>query len=446
MLYEKIFDLTGKIVWGPHMLVLMMGIGLYFTVRLKLLQFTYLGQSARDIWNGLLRKDGDEQVEGEISPLQALMTSLGGAVGNGNIAGVATAITLGGPGAIFWMWFAAVLGMATKYSEVALGVKFRIRDKDGVFSGGPMYYIRDGLNWKFLAIIFAFAMGTKTLVSTSIVQGNSMSLVVKSELGIPMIITGIILAFLTWIVIIGGIKSIGRIAEILSPFMVTLYVVGGLIVIFIFYKDIPGVFYQIFSNAFTGSSATGGFAGATVLLAMRHGVAKGAYSNEAGTGSAPVVHAVAKTGSPDRQGTIAMMDVFVDTIIICTITALPILLTGEWTKGITSSEMTAAAFSRGLPVIGGLIVMLSSLLFGYSSLIGWVYYGEQCFSFLFGTWIKKPFRWIYCLLIIFSTVINVESVWNLGDTLNGLMAIPNLIGLAFLGNIVVRLSKNKQNN
>jgi len=445
MIFDQIVYITGKIVWGPHMLVLMAGIGLYFTLRLKFIQFVDFKKSLQFIWGGFRRTDKSEKKEGDISPFQAMMTSLGGAVGNGNIAGVATAITLGGPGAVFWMWIAAVLGMATKFSEVVLGVHFRKKEEDGSYSGGPMYFIREGLNWKVLAYIFAFAMGVKTLISTAFIQGNSMTLVVKSELGIPMIISGIVLAVLTWIVIIGGIKSIGRIAEFLSPFMVILYVLGGLIVILLYYKNIPSAFYQIFKSAFTGSSAAGGFAGATVLLSMRHGVAKGAYSNEAGTGSAAVVHAVAKTGEPVKQGIIAMMDVFVDTIIICSITALPIILTGEWTQGITSSEMTAAAFSRGIPVVGGLIVMFSSLLFGYSSLIGWVYYGEQCFSFLFGKWIKKPFRWMYCLFIVLSTVLNVEAVWNFGDTLNGLMAIPNLIGLAFLGGMVVKLVKENNN-
>ncbi len=440
--FNQILKITGMIVWGPHMLVLMVGIGLYLTIRLNFIQLSHIVKSIKYIWSGFRKRDRSEQNEGEISPFQALMTSLGGAVGNGNIAGVATAITFGGPGAIFWMWIAALVGMATKFSEVVLGVKFRKKEKDGSFSGGPMYYLRDGLNLKILAYIFAFAMGMKTLFSTSIVQGNSISLVVKSELGIPMVFTGIFLSIITWVVIIGGIKSIGRIAEILSPFMVILYLVGGLVVILMYYKNIPSVLYRILKSAFTGSSVAGGFAGSTVLMSMRYGVARGAYSNEAGTGSAAVVHAVARTQEPVRQGLIAMMDVFMDTIVICSITALPILLTGEWTKGITSTEMTASVFSKGIPVIGGLIVMVSSFLFGYSSLISWVYYGEQCFSFLFGKWIKKPFRWGYCLIIIAGAVIKVESVWNLGDTLNGLMALPNLIGLAFLGGVVSKLVKD----
>ena len=449
MILDRILNISGMIVWGPHMLVLMAGLGLYFTLRFKFIQFSNIGKSFIYIWSGFRRKDRSERIEGEISPFQALMTSLGGAVGNGNIAGVATAITVGGPGAVLWMWLAAVLGMATKFSEVVLGVHFRKKEKDGSYSGGPMYYIKEGLKWKILkklAYVFAFAMGMKNLISTSLVQGNSMTLVVKSELGIPMIYTGIFISIITLIVIVGGIKRIGRFCEIISPFMVILYFLGGLIVIITFYKYIPSVFTQIFKSAFTGSAAVGGFAGSTILMSMRYGVARGAYSNEAGTGSAAVVHAVAKTGDPVRQGIIGMMDVFVDTIIVCSITAITILLTGEWTQGITSTELTAAAFNRGIPVIGGLIVMLSSFLFGYSSLISWVYYGEQCFSFLFGRWIKKPFRWGYCLLITLGTVFTPESVWNLGDTLNGSMALPNLIGVAFLGGVVVKLLRKNSNS
>ena len=443
------FDATarflGMVVWGPHMLLLLIGTGLFLTYRLKLIQFFRLPHAVRLIVRGATRKDGSERNEGDISPFQALTTSLAAAVGNGNIGGVATAIFIGGPGAVFWIWVSAFLGMASKYSEVVLGVHFRKKNSDGSMLGGPMLYLRDAFPWKRLGLIlagfFAFSMGMRCLFAVSMIQSNSITLAVQASTGVPMWISGIVLAFITWIVIIGGIKTIARITEFLSPFMALIYMIGGAVVILFHFGELPGVISRIFSDAFTGSAATGGFAGATVMQAMRFGTARGVYSNEAGMGSAAVVHSAAKSDQPVRQGLFAMMDVFIDTIILCSISALAVLVTGEWLSGADSTEMTAKAFSQALPAVGGGLVALSSFLFGYSSLISWPYMGEQGFAYLFGTWTKNYFRWAFCFLIFIGSLVKVQTVWAVGDIFTGLMAVPNLIGLMALSGLIVRLTR-----
>ncbi|MFQ6618667.1 MAG: alanine/glycine:cation symporter family protein, partial [Fidelibacterota bacterium] len=343
------------------------------------------------------------------------------------------------PGAIFWMWISAFFGMAKSYVESTLGIHFRERAKDGSVASGPMYYIKRGLGWPWLAAIFAFFMGVKTLFSTTLVQTNSIALVLKSELNVPMILTGAVLAFLTWLVIIGGIKKIAVVTAKLSPIMVFLYLLGAAIIILTNIQKIPGVFYLIFKHSFNPASAAGGFAGATVRAAVRYGVARGIYSNEAGTGSYPIVHGAAQTLSPIHQGSVSMLGVFVDTLIINTFTAMAILLTGSWMTGLTSSALAASAFSEGIPHLGNWVVLMGSILFGYSTLIAWPYYGEQSFSYLAGVWIKKPFRWVFCSLMLLGTVIHVETVWIIGDILNGMMAIPNLIGILLLSGVVKKL-------
>ena len=380
--------------------------------------------------------------QGRHYPFPGFTTSLACTVGNGNIAGVCTAIAMGGPGAVFWMWLLAFVGMATKLVEAVLGQKFKRITPDGSVAGGPMYYIRDGLKLPWLAGIYAFFMGCKPLFATTSIQSNSIALALKTQFGLEPWISGLGLAVLTWLVIVGGIKSIAKVTTFLSPFMVFLYIFGALFTLIAFAPQIPHAFYLIFVGAFNPSAITGGVAGMTVARAIRYGLARGAYSNEAGTGTAAVFHATAQTSEPVRQGLIASLDVFIDTIVICSLTALAVLATGVWNTGITSTAMTAAAFNAALPKYGGLIVAASSFLFGYSSLITVPYYGEISFKYLLGTWIKKPFRWIFCLVIFSGAVMKVEEAWSIGDIFNGMMAFTNLIGLVGLSGMALMLVKS----
>ena len=434
---NALIDTVSSVVWGPHMLVLLVGAGVYLTVRLRFLQVSRFVSSLRIMARGGRVDGGAAAVSGDITPLQAFMTSLAGTVGNGNIAGVATAIASGGPGALFWMWVSALFGMATKFSESLLGVHFREKGGDGMIAAGPMYYIRNGAGLGWLASLFAVAMGVKTLFSTSMIQTNSMALAVRSQWGVPMGITGLVIAVLVWLVIIGGIKSIGRFSLAFSPIMVILYLGGAIAVILMNHARLPDVFRSILSGAFHPTAAIGGFAGVGVMSAIRDGVARGVYSNEAGTGSSPIAHGAAMTDQPVRQGLIAMMDVFVDTIVICTVTGLAVLVMGAWTEGLESTEIVTASFERTFSM-GGAIVVLGSLMFGFSTLVSWPYYGEQCFSYLFGVWVKRPFRWLFCGIILLGSVLKVDTIWNLADIFNGLQAIPNLIGVLILSGLVAR--------
>ncbi len=441
-LFERSIRFLAAIVWGPQTVILLLGVGFFLSIRLRFVQIRRLGLSFRF---GLGKRDFGETAKerkGDITPFQALTTSLACTIGNGNIAGVCTAIAMGGPGAVFWMWLLAFFGMATKLVEAVLGQKFKRIAPDGSVEGGPMYYIRDGLKLPWLAGIYAFFMGCKPLFATTSIQSNSIALALKTQLGFEPWVTGLGLAVLTWLVIIGGIKSIAKVTEFLSPFMVFLYLFGGFFTLIAFAPQLPHAFYLIFVGAFKPSAVSGGVAGMTVARAIRYGLARGAYSNEAGTGTAAVFHAAAQTSEPVRQGLIASLDVFIDTIIICSLTAFAVLVTGVWNTGITSTEMTAAAFNAALPRYGGLIVAASSLLFGYSSLITVTYYGEISFKYLLGAWIKQPFRWIFCLVIFLGAVLKVEEAWSIGDVFNGMMAFTNLIGLVGLSGLAVMLVKS----
>lgn len=443
--FDRVIRFLGSLVWGPHMVILILGVGLYLTIRLRFVQIRHFGLSFRLL---LGRKDlgeSEKERKGDITPFQALTTSLACTIGNGNIAGVCTAIAMGGPGAVFWMWMGALLGMATKLVEAVLGQKFKKIMPDGSIAGGPMYYISEGLRLPWLAGVFAFFMGCKPLFSTSTIQSNSIALAVRTQLGIEPWISGLGLAVLTWLVIIGGIKSIAKVTEFLSPFMVFLYILGGMITLIIFAPRLPHALSLIFIGAFKPSSITGGVAGMTVARAIRYGLARGAYSNEAGTGTAAVFHATAKTSEPVRQGLIASLDVFIDTLVICTLTALTVLASGAWTEG-TSTEMTAAAFNAAFPGVGGLIVATSSFLFGYSSLIAVTYYGEISFSYLFGVWIKRPYRWVFCLMILVGAVLEVEVAWSIGDVINGMMAFTNLFGILGLSALAISAIKDYLKN
>jgi AGCS family alanine or glycine:cation symporter len=439
-IFERVIRFLGSIVWGPQTLVMLLGVGLFLTIRLRFIQVRRFRLSLRLLLGSKDFGESQKERKGDISPFQALMTSLAAVIGNGNIAGVCTAIAMGGPGSVFWMWLGAVVGMATKLVETVLGQKFKKIMPDGTVAGGPMYYIRYGLKLPWLAGIFAFFMGCKPLFSTSSIQSNSIALVLKTELGLSPWISGLGLAILTWLVILGGIKSIARVAEILSPIMVVLYILGALVTIAVFAPRIPHAFSLIFVGAFKPSAITGGVAGMTLARAIRYGFSRGAYSNEAGTGTAAVFHASAKTSEPVRQGLLASLDVFVDTIIICTLTALTVLMTGVWTQG-TSTEMTAAAFNAAMPGFGGYIVAASSLLFGYSSLIAVPYYGEISFSYLLGMWIKKPFRWIFCSVIFIGAILEVEEAWSIGDVFNGMMVFTNMFGILGLSALAVTAIK-----
>ncbi len=436
----QLIDTISTIVWGPHMLVLLIGTGVYLTIRLRLIQVSRFYPAVRLLIHadrGIRGGTVGEGPPGDITPLQAFMTSLAGTVGNGNIAGVATAIASGGPGALFWMWISGLFGMATKFSESLLGVLYRERAEDGLIASGPMYYIKNGAGSRWLASTFALVMGIKTLFSTSMIQTNSMALAVRSQWGIPMPVTGLVVAILVWLVIIGGIKSIGRFSYAFSPLMVLIYLSGSMAVILCHYRELQGVFGMILSGAFNPVAAVGGFMGASVRSTIRYGVARGVYSNEAGTGSSPIAHGAAMTNQPARQGLIAMMDVFVDTIVICTITGLVVLVTGTWTEGLTSTELVVVSFERAFNM-GGIIVVVGSLMFGFSTLISWPYYGEQCFAYLFGVGVRRPFRWAFCGIILLGSVLRVETIWNLADIFNGLQAIPNLVGVLLLAGVVVR--------
>lgn len=436
----NINDAINNFVWGPPILVLIVGVGLFLSVKTGFFSITKLGYTLK---NTLLKMFSKEQLgEGEVTAFQAVATALAATVGTGNVAGVATAIALGGPGAIFWMWIAAILGMTTKFAEVVLAVNFREKTEDGRYVGGPMYYIEKGLgkNWKWLAVLFAFFGALASFGIGNMTQANSVALAVQGSFKIPPLATGIVLAVLTGLVIVGGLKRIASITEKLVPFMAAIYIVGGLFILLSNVAAIPGAFAVIFKNAFTGTAAVGGFAGAAMARSIRYGVARGVFTNEAGLGSAPIAHAAATTDHPVRQGLWGIFEVFADTIVICSITALAIVTTGVWETGESGAVLTTLAFNTAIPG-GGIIVTVGLILFAYSTILGWAYYGERCLEYLAGTKPILAYRLLWSVFIVIGAVGGLEFVWSLADTLNGLMAIPNLIGVLFLSGTVVKLTK-----
>jgi AGCS family alanine or glycine:cation symporter len=434
----KINDFVNGIVWGPPMLVLIVGTGLFVSTKTGFFSIRKLGYVLR---NTLMKMFAKEQVgEGEVTAFQAVATALAATVGTGNIAGVATAIALGGPGAIFWMWFAAILGMTTKFAEVVLAVNFREKTEDGRYLGGPMYYIEKGLGWKWLAVLFAIFGTFASFGIGNMTQSNSVALALNSSFKINPLVTGIVLALITGLVIIGGLKRIGAFTEKLVPFMAIIYIIGGLAVIIMNISKIPMAFGLIFKNAFTGTAAIGGFAGATIANAMKYGVARGVFTNEAGLGSAPIAHAAATTDHPVRQGLWGVFEVFADTIVIASITALCIVTTGVWEEGLTGVALTSAAFDSVIPG-GHYIVTIGLALFAFSTTLGWEYYGERCLEYIFGEKSIFIYRIIFLVLIVVGAIGGLEFIWSLADTLNGMMAIPNLIGVLVLSRIVFKLTK-----
>lgn len=392
----------------------------------------------------LLWQGREKQGEGDIVPFNALMTSLSATIGTGNIAGVATAIFLGGPGALFWMWCTALVGMATKYAEAVLAVKYREVDSSGRHIGGPMYYIKNGLKsrWAWLGTCFAVFGAVAGFGIGNTIQANSVADVIHDTFAVPHLVTGIIIAVLAAMVLIGGIKRIANVAGKLVPFMAVTYVVAGVFILFINIEALPQAFSLIFSHAFTPVAATGGFAGAAVWAAIRFGVARGIFSNEAGLGSAPIAHAAASTNNPVRQGHIAMLGTFIDTLIICSITGLVIITSGVWTSGETGASLSSAAFESALPGIGSYIVTLGLSIFAFTTILGWSFYSEKCVAYLIGERGIKPFRVLWILAIPVGATANLEFIWLLADTLNALMALPNLIALILLSPVVFKLTKD----
>lgn len=425
------------------MLALLVGAGVYLTLRTNFFAILKIGY----VMKNTLFKMFDKEVrgEGEITPFQAVSTALAATVGTGNVAGVATAIALGGPGAVFWMWISAIFGMTTKFAEVVLSIKYREQTADGRFVGGPMYYLRNGIRskglGKFLAVLFSIFGGIAAFGIGNMVQSNSVAAALEEAVNVPPLWTGIALAILTALVILGGIKRIGAVTEKLVPFMAAIYILGALFIIILNGAHLPEAFGLIFRHAFTPAAATGGFAGATISIAMRRGVSRGVFSNEAGLGSAPIAHAAATTDSPVRQGLWGVFEVFVDTIIICTLTAMAIMVSGLWDSGVSGAALTTQAFNEAIPG-GGYIVSIGIMLFAFSTILGWSYYGERCAEFLFGKGAIIPYRVIWIPAIIIGSIGGLELLWDVADTLNGLMILPNIIGVILLSGTVISLTKD----
>lgn len=433
----EILTAVRDFIWGPPLIILLVGTGIFLTIRLRGLQIRGL---FRSLYLAFVKRKEDDEQEGDISHFQALMTALAATVGTGNIVGVSLAITTGGPGALFWLWVTGIFGMATKYSEAVLAIKYREVDEFGTMSGGPMYYISKGLGWKWLGTLFAIFAFIAAFGIGNMVQSNSVADGVKSSFGLPYWVTGIILAVFTAMVVLGGIKSIAKVTQILVPIMIIIYITGACYILFSKILIIPQIFTLIFKHAFTPTAAVGGFLGATVMQTMRMGVSKGVFSNESGLGSAPIAAAAAKTSNPVKQALVSMTQTFIDTLVVCTMTGLVILLSGLWTYGpeYKGAELTAMAFEKFLPFgIGGFVVTITLIFFAYSTILGWCYYGEKSVEYLFKERAVKAFRILFVIFVAVGTLLKLETVWRVSDIMNGCMAFPNLIGLVGLSAIIV---------
>ena len=426
-------DAAASALFMPWVVGVLLAAGVFLTLRTGFVQVRRFGDACRVAF--VTRGSGGE---GTLTPFQAFMTALAASIGTGNIAGVATAIVSGGPGALFWIWVYGFVATAIKFGEAVLGVTFRER-RDGTVLSGPMYYLRDGMRSPFLAWLFALVAAVAALTTTPFTQPNSMALVLDSVVGIPKIVSGVAIAVLTWLVIIGGIKSIGRAAERLSPIKVGLYLVGGLIVIVVNAASIPAILTLVVREAFAVQSALG----FGMFVAIRYGIARGVYANEAGYGTAAVAYGTAQSDRPAQQGLNAVMETFIVSFVTSTISAMTILLTGVWQSGLTSTAAVAAGFDSVMPVVGGYIVAFCTFLFGYTTLIGWAYYGEQFFEYILGRKVTMPYRWIYCLLIPFGAISRVGVVWAWGDLMNALQVFPNLIGVVGLSALVAKIARDR---
>lgn len=428
-------------VWGPPMLVLILGTGLFLQMRLKLMPVMRIGTGFRMIWRGRKPAAG---AAGEISPYAALMTALAATVGIGNIAGVATAIAIGGPGALFWMWITALVGMATKYAEVLLAVHYRETDDRGEQTGGPMYAIKNGLgrNWRWLGAAFAIFGGIAGFGIGNMVQANSIADVMRSGFGVSPWVSGVVMTALTGFVLLGGVKRIGAVAEKLVPFMCVGYVAVSLLVLGLYADQIPAAFALILHHAFNPTAATGGFVGAGVMMALRYGVARGIFSNEAGLGTAGIAQAAGRTRHAAESGLIGMMGTFIDTIIVCTMTGLVLIVTGAWQSGLKGAVLSSAAFETALPGFGATFLAVAVVVFAYTTILGWAYYGEKCWAYLVGTKSEKPYRLAWTAFVLVGAVTQLDFVWLVSDTLNAFMAFPNLVSLVLLSPVVAKVTKD----
>ncbi|MCR1400840.1 sodium:alanine symporter family protein [Clostridioides difficile] len=437
----NLIDILNKVdafIWGPPLLVLLVGTGILLTVKLGVVQITKLPRALKLIFSA------ENKGSGDVSSFAALCTALAATVGTGNIVGVATAIKAGGPGALFWMWIAAFFGMATKYSEGVLAIKYRTKDKNGQVSGGPMYYIVNGMGekWRPLAIFFAISGILVALLGIgTFTQVNSITDAINNSFGIDPRITGVVLAVFVALVVFGGLKSISNVATKIVPFMAVIYVVICGIILISFWNKIPETFMLIIKSAFTPTAATGGFLGATISLAIRNGIARGVFSNESGLGSAPIAAAAAKTEWPAEQGLISMTGTFIDTIIICTLTGFSLVISGVWCSDLNGAVMTQAAFNGAIPTFGPILLTVSLTLFAFTTILGWSYYGERCFEFLFGVKGMNGYRTVFVAMVLLGAFLKLEVVWIIADIVNGLMAIPNLIALLALSPIIVSETK-----
>ncbi|OKL54176.1 sodium:alanine symporter family protein [Bowdeniella nasicola] len=445
---DKVSDFFGMlsgIVWGPFFLIpLLLGTGIVLSIRLGFLQFHKLWPALK---LGILRRRDEGAFAGDVSQFQALTTALAATVGVGNIVGVAGAIAVGGPGALFWMWVTGLLGMASKYAEAFLGVRFRTKDAAGEISGGPQYYLERGIKGplgKVLAISFAVLAALASFGIGNMTQGNAITENIHNTFGIEPWIIGIVLTVVAFAVLVGGIKSIGRVTAALVPFMIVVYILGATFILIVNAGQVPAAFGQIFSEAFTGHAAFGGAAGSAFLLALKMGVARGIFSNESGMGSAAIAAAAAKTTHPVRQGLVSMTQTFIDTIIVVTFTGLVLITTGVWEKAdISQATLTAEAFTHGLPGNWGHIIVTCSIaLFAFSTVLGWAYYGERCTERLVGRGGVMPYRVLFSLVVFVGATVPLKVVWNFADLMNGLMALPNLIGLLILSGLIARETKH----
>ncbi|TWS94236.1 sodium:alanine symporter family protein [Streptococcus sp. sy018] len=431
------FTTIDDLVWGVPLLALLVGTGIYLTIRLGLLQIIHLPHAFKLIFT-------EDEGEGDISSFAALATALAATVGTGNIVGVATAITAGGPGALFWMWVAAFFGMATKYAEGLLAIKYRTTDQNGEISGGPMYYILHGMGqkWKPLAQFFSLAGILVALFGTgTFAQINSITASLENSFNFAPQVTSIVIAIITAIIIFGGIQSISKISEKIVPFMAIIYILASLCVILINIDKLLPTLTLVFQSAFTSTAAIGGFAGATIKDAIQKGIARGVFSNESGLGSAPIAAAAAKTNEPVEQGLISMTGTFIDTLIICTMTGLAILVTGQWSGQLNGAALTQAAFASVFGVWGSYALTFCLILFAFTTILGWSYYGERCFEFLFGTKGIPAYRIFFVLMVALGGFLQLELVWVLADIFNGLMALPNLIALLALSPVIIKETK-----
>jgi AGCS family alanine or glycine:cation symporter len=417
----------------PWIVVLLFAAGLFLTIRYRFVQIVRFPEAVRETFG-----EASTQTTGALTPFQAFMTALAASIGTGNVAGVATAIVSGGPGALFWIWCYGFVAMAIKLTEAVLGLKFRLATPQGV-SSGPMYYLRDGLGSPALAWIYALVAGVAALTTTPFTQPNSIADVLRAQVAIPPLASGLVLAVLTWLVIIGGLTSIGRVVQRLSPLKVALYLAGGLIVIVTHASRLPEVFALVVQEAFSTRAAVGSAAGVGMWVAIRYGLARGIYANEAGYGTAAVAYGTAASREPVQQGLHAVLEVFVVSFVTSTISALVLLVTGAWQSGERGAGAVVVAFDAAMPGVGGWVVAFCVFLFGYTTLIGWAYYGEQFLEYLLGRRVSVPYRWIYCLLIPFGAISRVDAVWAWGDLMNALQVFPNMVGLIGLSGLVAKV-------